>query len=181
MRTSFKVHAALAGGPSALMLLVATLTFLPGRLPLPSPAALMAVCFVVLFPVFGATVIRGMAFGADRGRQWPAFRCLPGRVQLAAGMLLGAGILVTVVASTMGESTLQDPEIRDGRYYAFSTAVGHRGTVEVGAEEYAEIREHSQGLALAIPGTMLAGAAVIVLICGELRRADDAVADNNKG
>ncbi|MFB7585962.1 hypothetical protein [Streptomyces sp. NPDC056169] len=176
MRTSFKVHAALAGGLSALMLLVAALTLLPGRLPLPSPRTLAAVGFASLFPVIGTAVLRGMASGADRSRQWSAFRCLPSRVQLTAGVLFGAGMLVSFVAITVGEGSLQDPEARDGRHYAFDTARGHRGTVEIGAEEYAELRESTQGAALAIPGTMLAGAAIMVLICGELRRADDAVA-----
>lgn len=143
MRTSFKVHAALAGGLSALMLLAAALTLLPGRLPLPSPRTLTAVDFAVLFPLLGAAVLRGMAYGADRVNPWPAFRCLPGRVQVATGVLVGAGIAMSVAA--------------------FAT-------------EHTAAPESLQRFALALPGTVLAGAAVLMLICGELRRADDAVA-----
>ncbi|MGW4722299.1 hypothetical protein [Streptomyces sp. NPDC004291] len=172
MRTSFKVHAVLAGGASALMLLAAGLTLLPGSLPLPSPRFLAVLAGVTLFPLLGWALFRGLFLGGfDRDLQWAAFRCLPGRVRLALVALIGAGLVLCVVdAAASGDR--QNAEVRDGRYVVFETAYGRRGTVEVDRREYEAVREGDQRGMTVIPGTALAGTALFVLVAGEVRRAD---------
>ncbi|MFZ4299174.1 hypothetical protein ACOZE3_14815 [Streptomyces cinereoruber] len=172
MRTSFKVHAVLAGGTSALMLLVAGLTLLPGSLPLPSPRLLALLAGATVLPLLGWAFVRGLFGGFDRTAQWPAFRCLPGPTQLALVALLGAGVVLCVLDGGASGSR-QNAEVRDGRYVVFETTPGRRGTVEVDRREYEAVREADQRGALTIPGTMLAGAALIALVTGEVRRADD--------
>ncbi|MER7908620.1 hypothetical protein [Streptomyces sp. NPDC096068] len=172
MRTSFKVHAALAGGAGALMLLVAGPTLLPGVLPLPSPRFLAVLAGVTVFPLLGWALFRGLFFGGfDRELQWLAFRCLPGRTRLALVALIGAGVALCVLDGAASGSR-QNAEVRDGRYVVLETTPGRRGTVEVDRREYEAVREADQRGALTIPGTMLAGTALIVLVTGEARRAD---------
>ncbi|MFF0478278.1 hypothetical protein [Streptomyces sp. NPDC004284] len=169
MRTRFKVLAALAGGMSALMVLAALLTLLPGRLPLPSDEVLMGVAFAVLFPLGAWTVAEGFLSGDERSMQWPAFRCLPGRVQWAVGALVVVAA-VTAFADVATDSSRQSSGVREGRYYAFETSRGNRGTVEIGRQEYEELEESSRRGSLAVPGAMLAVLTALILVNGELRR-----------
>ncbi len=161
------MHAGIAGGLGALMVLTAALTLLPGPLPLPGAGVLMGVGLAATFPLFGVAIVRG--FVVPKEEQWPAFRCLPGWVQLTLALLLGAGIAVNMVRGE--EVRGQDAQIRDGRYQVFVTAQGKRGWADVGRDEYLRVRESDQRSALAIPGTLLAGAATLSLITGEARRA----------
>ncbi|MFC8908160.1 hypothetical protein ACFUAB_04580 [Streptomyces cinereoruber] len=171
MRTSSKVHAVLAGGTSALMLLVAGLTLLPGSLPLPSPRFLALLTGVTLFPLMGWAFFRGLFGGFDRDLHRLAFRCLPGRPRLALVALIGAGVVLCAVDAATSDSRL-DAVVRDGRYVVFETS-GRRGTVEVDRREYEAVREGDQRGMTVIPGTALAAVALFVLVTGEVRRADD--------
>ncbi|WP_063782269.1 hypothetical protein [Streptomyces vietnamensis] len=169
MGTRFKVLAALTGGMSALMVLTALLTLLPGRLPLPPDEVLMGIAFAVAFPLGAWTVVEGVLSRAERSMQWPAFRCLPGRVQLAVGALVVLAVLTAFADAATGSSR-QSSDVREGRYYAFETSRGNRGTVEIGRQEYEELEESSRRGSLAIPGVMLAVLTALILVNGELRR-----------
>ncbi|CAM5428285.1 hypothetical protein STANM337S_02491 [Streptomyces tanashiensis] len=169
MRTRFKVLAALSGGLSTLMVLTAALTLLPGRLPLPSSTILMSIAFATVFPLTVWTIVEGVRAGAERSEQWPAFLRLPGRVQLAVGLLIVTAA-VTAYGNAVAGSSRQSPDVREGRYYAYETSPGRRGTVEVSRQEYAELTEIDQRGSLAIPGAMLAGMTALLLVSGEMAR-----------
>ncbi|MEV7566219.1 hypothetical protein [Streptomyces tanashiensis] len=169
MRTRFKVLAALTGGLSALMVLTAALTLLPGRLPLPSSGILTGIAFAALFPLGAWTVVEGIRTGTERRHQWLAFRCLPGRVRLVVGALVVAAAVNAYAAATT-ESSRQTLDVREGRYYAFETSPGRRGTVEVSRQEYAELMETDQRGSLAVPGAILAVLTALALVSGEMAR-----------
>ncbi|MFJ4499994.1 hypothetical protein [Streptomyces sp. NPDC088864] len=154
-----------------MLLLVAMLTWLPGTLPLAGSKWPMVAIVVLLFPIFGAALVRILLSGADRHSMWLAFRCLPGRLQAVLGALAISGVLVMLL-STAGAGSLQSPEIKDGRYFAFDTATHARGTIEVSHSEYEAILESDQRSMFAIPGMLFTGAAYAVFAAGQLRRAD---------
>ncbi|MBD0837549.1 hypothetical protein [Streptomyces sp. TRM68416] len=175
MKRSFKVHGAIAGGASALLLSLAALTCVPGvSLPEDTAEAAMGLGVLLLFPVFVAAVVRGVLTKATKSEIWSAFRCLPGNVQLALGALTVAGFALAFTGAST--TSLQNPEVINGRYYAYDTAVGHRGRAEVSREAYETAVEGEQRTMLSIPGLLFAAAAYFTLATGELRRADAAKA-----
>ncbi|WP_030546296.1 hypothetical protein [Streptomyces albus] len=171
MGWSFKLHAGIAAGLSALLMVLGALTWLPGTLPLTGTKWPMAVIATLLFPVFVAAVLRGMLTGADRSAFWLAFSCLPGRVRAGLGALAVSGV-VLLFAGLAGAGNLQAPEVRDGRYFVLDTTPHERGVIEVSRSEYVSVLEDDQRMMFAIPGLLFAGAAYFVLATGELRRAD---------
>ncbi|MFG2758299.1 hypothetical protein [Streptomyces wuyuanensis] len=171
MGWSFKLHAGIAAGLSGVLLLLAALTWLPGTLPLTGSKWPVVTVVVLLFPIFIAAVVRGILTRADKHSIWLAFRCLPGKAQAALGALVISGV-VLMIFSTAGETNLQAPEMKDGRYFVFDTTPYARGTIEVSRSQYIAVLESDQRSMLAIPGLLFAGAAYAVLAAGELRRAD---------
>ncbi|MFI9120581.1 hypothetical protein ACIGW0_14460 [Streptomyces bikiniensis] len=84
--------------------------------------------------------------------------------------MTGAGVVLCAVdAATSGSR--QNAEVRDGRYVVFGTS-GRRGTAGVDRREYEAVREGDQHGMTVVPGTVLAGTALFVLVTGEVRRAD---------
>ncbi|MFJ2561215.1 MULTISPECIES: hypothetical protein [unclassified Streptomyces] len=156
---------------SALLLLLAALTWLPGTLPLAGSKGPMVVIVVLLFPIFTAALVRMFLSGADRHSVWLAFRCLPGKAQAVLGALVISGV-VLMLFSTAGTGNLQAPEVKDDQYFVFDTTPHARGTIEVSHSQYVAILESDQRSMLAIPGLLFAGAAYVVFAAGELRRAD---------
>ncbi|WP_063806657.1 hypothetical protein [Streptomyces regalis] len=174
MKTSFKVHGAIAGGASAVLLSLAALTWVPGVwLSKEAGTAAMVLGGVLLFPVFGAALIRALLARATKAELWHAFRCLPGTVQLALATLLVSGFVIGGMGAG-GAAGLQDASIENGRYYAFEATPGHRGRTEISRSEYLAVVRGDLRMMLAIPGVLFAGAAFHVLATGELRRADAA-------
>lgn len=171
MGWSFKVHSAVALGLGAVLLTAAALTWLPGMLPWAGARWLAVLLLVAAFPVVVAAVVRGVLAKADRWTLLVALRCLPGRVQAVMVAMAALGLAV-VFGPGGGDGHLQGPEIRDGRYTAFSTAPHARGTVEVTRAQYLTVLENDQRLLLGIPGLLLVGAACAVLAAGEIHRAD---------
>ena len=171
MEWSFKLHGGIAAGLSTVLLLLAALTWLPGTLPLAGSKWPMVAIVVLLFPIFIAAVVRMFLSGADRYSMWLAFRCLPGRVQAVLGALAISGVLL-MLFSTAGTGNWQAPEVKDGRYFVFDTTPYARGTIEVSHSQYEAVLESDQRSMLAIPGMLFAGAAYVVFVAGELRRAD---------
>ena len=174
MGWTFKLHGGVAAGLGAVLLLLATLTWLPGALPLTDVRWLTAASFVSFFLAFASALVRLVLTGADKHAIWLAFRCLPGKVQMTLGALALWGVVLTVF-STATEGNLQSAEVRDGRYVAFDTTPYARGTVEISQSRYQDVLESDQRAVLAIPGVLFLGAAYAVLAAGELRRADGAV------
>ncbi|NML53919.1 hypothetical protein HHL19_32130 [Streptomyces sp. R302] len=171
MGWSFKLHGGLAAGLGATLLVLAGLTWLPGTLPLAESGWPVAAIAVSLFPVFGAALARLMLARADRRTMWLAFRCLPGKVQVALGALFLSGVVLTI-PSGVGEGHLQAAETKDGRYFAFDTTPYERGTIEVSRSQYVVVLESDQRSMFTIPATLFVGAAYGALTAGELRRAD---------
>jgi hypothetical protein len=171
MERSFKVHGGIAAGLSTVLLLLAALTWLPGTLPLAGSQWPMVAIVVLLFPIFTAALARIFLSGADRYSMWLAFRCLSGRVQAVLGTLAVSGVLL-MVFSTAGAGNWQAPEVKDGRYFVFDTTPYARGTIEVSHSQYEAVLESDQRSMFAIPGMLFAGAAYVVFVAGELRRAD---------
>ncbi|GED83203.1 hypothetical protein [Streptomyces sp. 6-11-2] len=174
MGWTFKLHGGVAAGLGATLLLLATLTWLPGALPFTGARWLAAAIFVSLFLTFASALVRLIMRSADKHAIWMAFRCLPGKVQMALGALALWGV-VLLVFSTATEGNLQSAEVRDGRYVAFDTTPHARDTVEISQSRYQDVLESDQRTMLAIPGVLFLGAAYAVLAAGELRRADGAV------
>ncbi|MET9347024.1 hypothetical protein [Streptomyces termitum] len=171
MGWTFRAHAGLAAGLGAALLLLAGLTWLPGG-PLPVVSGWPgAVAVLPLFPVFLAALVRLMLTGADRSSQWLAFRCLSGRLRLALGALLVAGVVVLVV-NEAGAGNLQAAEERDGRYSVLDTPPHARERTEVSRSRYVAVLESDQRTLFALPGVLLVAAAHLVLVAGELRRAE---------
>jgi hypothetical protein len=168
----FKLHGGVAAGLSALLLILAALTWLPGTLQLVDSPWLKAAVVLLLFPIFAAAVVRVLLTRADRHSVWLAFRCLPGAVQGALGSLVVSGIVVILV-SMAGTGNLQSAEVRDGRYFVLDTTPYERGKVEVSRSQYVAVLESDQRSMLAIPGILFAAAAYLALAAGELRRADE--------
>ncbi|MFC7819930.1 hypothetical protein ACFUTR_35580 [Streptomyces sp. NPDC057367] len=173
MGWTFKLHGGVAAGLGAMLLLLATLTWLPGALPLTGVRWLAAAILVSLFLTFASALVRLILTGADKHAIWLAFRCLPGKVQMTLGALALWGV-VLLIFSTATEGNLQSAEVRDGRYVAFDTTPHARGTVEISQSRYQDVLESDQRTVLAIPGVLFLGAAYAVLATGELRRADGA-------
>ncbi|MEU4887751.1 MULTISPECIES: hypothetical protein [Streptomyces] len=171
MGRSFKLHAGIAAGASAVLLVLGALTWLPGILPLTGSAWPTAVITALLFPVFGAALLRMFLAGGDRDAMWLAFRCLSRRVRAGLTALAVSGV-VLLFAGLAGAENLQAPEIRDGRYFVLDTTPGERGMVEVSHSQYLAVLESGQRNMFAIPALLFAGAAYGVLVAGELRRAD---------
>ncbi|MFB7556470.1 hypothetical protein [Streptomyces brevispora] len=171
MESSFKLHGGAAAGSSAVLLLFAALTWLPGTLPLTGSKWPMVAIAVLLFPICIAAVVRMLLSGADRHSIWLAFRCLPGRGQAVLGALAVSGV-VLLFFSTAGSGNRQAPEVKDGRYFVFEVTPEARGTIEVSYSQYEAVLENEQRFMLAIPSALFAGAAYVVFAAGELRRAD---------
>ncbi len=171
MGWSFKLHGGLAAGLGAALLVLAGLTWLPGTLPLADSGWPVAAIAVSLFPIFIAAVARLMLARADRRSIWLAFRCLPGKVQVALGALFLAGAALAALGAT-GAGSLQAAEMKDGRYFAFDTTPRERGTTEVSRSQYIAVLESDQRSMFAIPGVLFVGAACGALTAGELRRAE---------
>ncbi|MFB7046720.1 hypothetical protein ACFCZ5_19330 [Streptomyces microflavus] len=73
----------------------------------------------------------------------------------------------------MGASRgLQQPEARDGRYFALDTMSSERATVEILKSCYQALELGGSRSMLAVPAVLLVGAAYLVLAAGEVRRAD---------
>ncbi|MFG3552149.1 hypothetical protein [Streptomyces sp. NPDC047725] len=174
MGWTFKLHSGVAAGLGATLLVLATLTWLPGVLPLSGARWLAAGIFVSLFLTSVSALMRLILTGADKQAIWLAFRCLPGKVQMTLGVLALWGV-VLLVFSKATEGNLQAAEVRDGRYVAFDTTPYARGTVEISQSRYQDVLESDQRTMLAIPGVLSLSAAYAVLAAGELRRADGAV------
>lgn len=173
MRTSFKVHAGLALALSVSALLVAALTYLPGA-PLLNTGIAAGVGFALLFPLFLATIVRGIALDfrgggalSNKSLQWLALRCLPRTVQTALICIVAAGIALGAGIGT-DEGSRQAGDIRNGSYYAFDTAPAQRGEVEVAESEYDRLVRNDQRGLFAIIGLLAAGAGAFTLIIGEL-------------
>lgn len=79
MGRSFKLHAGIAAGASAVLLVLGALTWLPGILPLTGSAWPTAVITALLFPVFGAALLRMFLAGGTGTRcGWPFGVCPEG-------------------------------------------------------------------------------------------------------
>ncbi|WP_330298270.1 hypothetical protein [Streptomyces sp. NBC_00503] len=163
MGWSFKLHGALAGSLSAIAVLLGALTFLPGR---PVAPGWWRLAVVAAIPLLAAALVRIMLTRTDRGTRWLAFRCLPGTVQMGlAALLLGGAVLVGLGSS----NPLQDPRIVDSRYYAWESH--SRITREVSRSTYEAVAaDQTRLFSLGMPAVMLAAAAGLVLVAGELRR-----------
>ncbi|MCN9243720.1 hypothetical protein NGF19_23520 [Streptomyces sp. RY43-2] len=171
MGWTFKLHAGVALGLGATLLSLATLTWLPGVLPLTGTSSLGAAAFALVFLTFVSALVRLMPRGPDKHAIWLAFRCLPGKVQLTLGAMALWGV-VLVAFSMATEGNLQSAEIRNGRYVAFDMTPHARGTVEISRSQYQAVLENDHRTMLAIPGVLALGAAYAVLAAGELHRAD---------
>ncbi|MEV7784010.1 hypothetical protein AB0O72_01250 [Streptomyces sp. NPDC088106] len=171
MGWSFKLHGGLAAGLGTVLLAFAGLTWLPGTLPLTGVGWLLVAIVVLLFPVFIAALVRLLLARADPRSMWLAFRCLPGKVQLALGALFLSGVTLLVL-SGVGEGNLQAAERKGDRYFAFDTTPYERGTIEVSRSQYMAVVERDQRHIFAIPGVLFVCAAYGVLTAGELRRAE---------
>lgn len=123
------MHGGVAAGLGATHLFLATLTWLPGTLPLTGVSWLAAAIVALLFLTFGSALVRVILTGADKHAMWLAFRCLPGKVQMTLGALALLGVVV-LIFSTATAGNLQSAEVRDGRYVALDTTPHARGTVE---------------------------------------------------
>ncbi|MFE4592985.1 hypothetical protein [Streptomyces laurentii] len=174
MGWNFKLHGGVAVGLGATLLLLASLTWLPGALPLTDARWLVAAIFASLFVAFVSALVRLLLTGADKHAIWLAFRCLPSKVQMTLGALALWGV-VLLAFSTATEGNLQAAEVRDGRYVAFDTTPHTRGMVEISQRHYQDVLESDQRTMFAIPGVLFLGAAYAALTAGELRRADGAV------
>ena len=171
MGWSFKLHGGIAAGLSALLLILAALTWLPGTLPLADSTWLTAVVVVLVFPICTAALLRIILTRADRHTIWLSFRCLPGAVQGALAGLSVSGVVVLVV-SMAGAGNLQSAETRDGRYFVLDATPYKRGRIEVSRSEYLAVLESDQRSMLAIPSLLFASAACLALAAGELGRAN---------
>ncbi|MFE7950605.1 hypothetical protein [Streptomyces sp. NPDC057426] len=171
MGWSFKLHGGLAAGLGAALLVLAGLTWLPGTLPLADSGRPVAAIAVSLFPIFIAAVARLILARADRRSMWLAFRCLPGKVQVALGALFLSGVVLATLGGA-GEGNLQAAEMKAGRYFAFDTTPHGRGTTEVSQSQYMAVLESDQRSMFAIPGMLFVGAAYGALTAGELRRTE---------
>lgn len=173
MKTSFKVHAGLALTLSVTALSASALTLLPGEPLLDNTALFAGIGFALLFLLFLATIVRGIALDFGSGGslsspwlQWLALRCVPRTVQAVLVCLFAAGI---ALVSGTGEGPFQARDVTQGRYYAVDTADPHRRHVEVTKSEYNNLLKHDQRDMLAITGLLAAGACTLTLINGELR------------
>ncbi|MBM7091111.1 hypothetical protein JTP67_21730 [Streptomyces sp. S12] len=181
MGWTFKLHGGVAAGLGTTLLLLATLTWLPGALPVTGLEWLAAAIVVLLFLTFFSALVRLILTGADKHAMWLAFRCLPGKVQMTLGALALWGVVVLIFSTaTEGNRNLQSAEVRDGRYVAFDTTPQARGTVEISRTRYLDVLESDQRTMLAVPGVLMLGAAYAVLASGELRRTDGAAPTSRK-
>ncbi|MEU5832567.1 hypothetical protein ABZ820_02610 [Streptomyces diacarni] len=171
MGRSFTLHGGIAAGASAVLLLLAVLTWLPGTLPPLGSKWLMVAIVVLLFPLFIAALVRVFVSGADRRSMWLAIRRLPGRARAVLGALVVSGALL-MLFDMAGAGSLQAPEVKDGRYFVLDTSVEARRTIEVSHSQYEAVLESDQRSMLAISGLFFAAAACVVFAAGELRRAE---------
>ncbi|MER5204916.1 hypothetical protein [Streptomyces sp. NPDC002825] len=158
MRTRFKIHAALSGGMSAVMLTPAALTLLPGRLPLPSRGFLNDIAGTALVPL-GIWTFVEVFLGIVNRKRDDAQGSVPRPVRRAvATLLVAACALLVVQMATAGN--LQSAAVREGHYYAREAPPDRRSEpgveFEVSRQEYAELREAGQRGMLVIPGLVLA-------------------------
>ncbi|MFI0932046.1 hypothetical protein ACH4RG_09915 [Streptomyces sp. NPDC021019] len=131
--------------------------------------------------LFLAALVRQFATGADRGAQWQALRCLPGRVRAGlAFLLLSSAAIIAMEFVAAGDQRLQDAEARQGRYVAYDTSVPTDRAVELTRDEYLALLPSSRRMMYVIPGLLSATAAALVLAAGELRRADAAHAARSR-
>lgn len=172
MGWTYKLHGGTAAGLSAVLLMLAALTWLPGTLPLTGSPWPLVVIFLLLFPIFAGALLRLILAGPEKHLLRLAFRCLPGKVQAALGVLVVSGVVLAVLG--MGSAgSLQSPEIRDGRYYVLDTTPYARGEIEVSYSQYIAVVESDQRMMYVIPGLLFAAAALLAFTAGELRRADN--------
>lgn len=151
MKTSFKVHAGLALTLSVTALSASALVLLPGQPLLDNTALFAGIGFALLFLLFLATIVRGIALDFGGGGslsspwlQWLALRCLPRTVQ--------AVLVCVFAAGGRAGGHLQASDAAHGRYYAVDTADPHRRHVEVTKSEYHDVNKHDQRFMFAITG-----------------------------
>ncbi|MFD8632132.1 hypothetical protein [Streptomyces sp. NPDC059533] len=171
MGWTFKLHGGLAAVLGAVLLVLTALTWLPGTLPWTRATWPMAVIFVLLFPIFLSALVAALLARPDRHLVRPAFRCLPRRVQLGLGVLVASGVAMMLLSSA-GEGNWQSAEVKEGRYFAFDATPRARHTVEVSQSQYQAVLESDQRMMFGVPGLLSVAAACVVLVAGELRRAD---------
>ncbi|MFE2143666.1 hypothetical protein ACFXA3_18345 [Streptomyces sp. NPDC059456] len=174
MGWTFKLHAAVAGGLSALMVAVAAVTALPGITAVPGAHGLALVGIACVFPLFLAGQVRLLRARCTKATAWLALLCLPVAVRAALVVLVGGGFALSFLSIAFS-ADLQEPEVRDGHYYAFDTSRGVRTTVEVSRGRYESALAAEQLVMLAGPAAFLAVAAGAALVAGELGRSPVAV------
>ncbi|GAA2511776.1 hypothetical protein GCM10010406_54970 [Streptomyces thermolineatus] len=172
MKTSFKVHAALAVVVSALSLLTSALTLLPGQ-PVPYGGGLLpAVNFGLAFLLLIAMIVRWCALETTGVRlsssvQWPALYSLPRITRIVLACLFVTGIALTAGSMIAGTSQ-QAGKAENGRYYAIDINSSRRERVEVSKSEFDGLVKKDRRAMHAISGMLAAGAATMTLIIGQL-------------
>lgn len=174
MGWTFKLHAAVAGALSAIMLAVAAVTALPGIPAVPGARGLALVGIACTFPLFFAGLVRMVRARSTKATARLAFLCLPVAVRAALAVLIVGGFALSFL-DIARSGDLQEPEARAGHYYAFDTDPGVRATVEVSRSQYESALTAEELVMLAVPAVLLAAAAGAALVAGELRRSPVAV------
>lgn len=172
MKASFKVHAGLALALGALSLLASAVTLLPGESVLKGGGLLLAIEFALLFPLFLATLVRGIALEAGGVRlrnelPWRALRCLPIAVRCVLVVIFSTGVALTASSMLAGTSQ-QAGEAKGGRYYAIQVDSPTRERVEVSKREYDDLLKKDRRAMHAITSMLATGAATMTLIIGQL-------------
>ncbi|HEX5568190.1 MAG TPA: hypothetical protein VFY14_14900 [Streptomyces sp.] len=167
MGWSFKLHAGIAAGLSAALLVAAALTLLPGLL-WPNSPWLGAGTMLLAFSVCGAALLRGTLAGGGRRSVWSAFRRLPGAVQVVLVALFVTGLVL--VAGSAAAGSRQPSGSGEGRYHVLDTDSHQPGLALLSHGEHEAAIESEQRYMFAVPGIMLAVTATLILVTGELRR-----------
>ncbi|WP_282692591.1 hypothetical protein [Streptomyces sp. CC208A] len=173
MGWTFKLHGGVAAALGTALSALTALTWLPGTLPLLEQKWLLVASAMLLFPVFITAMVRMFLARAGQHVTGLAFRCLPRKVQagLAAVLVSGAA---TMVFGTAGEGHLQSAETQGNRYFVLDTASRPHVRIEVSQSQYQAVLESDQRLMFGVFGVLFIGAAYLVLVAGELNRADRA-------
>ncbi|MDX3375999.1 hypothetical protein PV390_16510 [Streptomyces sp. ME02-6991-2A] len=171
MGWTYKVHGGVAAGLGAVVLALAALAWVPGAAPLFEPQWPMLAAFAMAFLAMASALARIALVRAGKHTLGQAFRCLPGGVRAGLVALIVAGVAMTVF--DMVESRgLQQPEERDGRYFAVDTVSRARETVEVSKSRYQALKVSDRRGPFTTLGVLIVGASCAVLAAGEVRRAD---------
>lgn len=170
MGWTFKVHGGVAAALGTVLLVLATLTWLPGAQPLTGLGWLLVAMLVLLFPISVSALVRVIRARAAGRSVWRAFRCLPGKAQLALGALAVWGGAMLILG-TAGEGDVRAAETRDGGDFYWGTMSDAPGTIVLSQSQYHMVLENDQRSMLTISGLLFVGAACAVLTAGELRRA----------